>query len=750
MSFAKFSLESLQFITDLGVAEDRDYRIRDRIASCESLGLNVPDFEENQEWFNTSQALSFKDNLTGKIVILDFFTYCCVNCMHVLPDLHCVEQRYSVENGVAVVGVHSAKFNNEKVSSNIHNAIQRYDIRHPVINDDEATMWSKMEIQCWPTFVIVSPEGRCLLFLVGEGHREILLDFVRVALDYYQEKGLIKSHSLPIKFTDVPNNTQLKFPGKVCTVGQDLAISDTGNHRILIVTKDGIIKRTIGSSEKGFRDATEKEALFNAPQGLCFSEKFLFVADTENHAIRKINLEENVVSTVAGTGIQGRDKEGGNAGIDQDISSPWDIAIGPAPGKGENGSDAVLYIAMAGTHQIWSLFLQDGAWLKSSAQKAGTCIRFAGSGNEENRNNSYPHKASFAQPSGLTVATLVNGKKFIYVADSESSCVRSLELAKGAVKACIGGERDPMELIVDLMLYTTSDDCYCRCCHRGLRHSTTQTVVNLFAYGDSDGKGIEAKLQHPLAVVFNSKDGLVYIADSYNHKIKTVDPSTCTSQTLAGTGKSGLVDGDLLHAQFNEPGGLEISGDGKELYVADTNNHCIRIIDLERKIVKRLDIRVASDQPDAAPASIGHLPSNVHAKKRLAPKRTPVEELEASTVNLNQPINIRVSIQLPDGCHYTDEVPSCFAVYQEDEDGANVAELTTGNIDADGSIEKSVHVHNVNGKFQATILIDGLIYYCSSSGVCLMGSFVLKQKLFHNIEFVNDDISITFNTILRI
>ncbi len=90
---------------------------------------------------------------------------------------------------MVVVGVHSAKFDNEKVSSNIKNAIQRYSIIHAVVNDSDATMWSRMGVQCWPTFVIVSPEGKCLLYLVGEGHRETLMSFVKVAVGYYKKKG---------------------------------------------------------------------------------------------------------------------------------------------------------------------------------------------------------------------------------------------------------------------------------------------------------------------------------------------------------------------------------------------------------------------------------------------------------------------------------------------------------------------------------------------------------------------------------
>uniref|UniRef100_A0ACB8F9P7 NHL repeat-containing protein 2 n=1 Tax=Sphaerodactylus townsendi TaxID=933632 RepID=A0ACB8F9P7_9SAUR len=211
----------------------------------------------------------------------------------------------------------------------------------------------------------------------------------------------------------------------------------------------------------------------------------------------------------------------------------------------------VLWIAMAGTHQIWALMLESGKLSKGSDLKKGTCLRFAGSGNEENRNNAYPHKAGFAQPSGLSLAA-EEPWNCLFVADSESSTVRTISMKDGAVKHLVGGERDPM---------------------------------NLFAFGDVDGAGINAKLQHPLGVAWDRRRNLLYIADSYNHKIKFVDPKMKNCATLAGTGEAGNVTGSNLTSTFNEPGGLCVEDKGCLLYVADTNNHQIKVLDLETQIV---------------------------------------------------------------------------------------------------------------------------------------------------------------------
>lgn len=151
----------------------------------------VPDFPEGLEWLNCQEqdTPSFKNNLRGKLCVLDFFTYCCINCMHILPDLHALEAKHSIEDGVVVIGVHSAKFENEKVSSNILNAVLRYGISHPVVNDSDAFLWNAMEIACWPTLVIVGPNGENLLSLVGEGHKKTLMQFVDVALTWYKSEG---------------------------------------------------------------------------------------------------------------------------------------------------------------------------------------------------------------------------------------------------------------------------------------------------------------------------------------------------------------------------------------------------------------------------------------------------------------------------------------------------------------------------------------------------------------------------------
>jgi len=261
-----------------------------------------------------------------------------------------------------------------------------------------------------------------------------------------------------------------------------------------------------------------------------------------------------------------------------------------------------------------------------SELKKGTCLRFAGSGNEENRNNAYPHKAGFAQPSGLSLAP-EDPWSCLFVADSESSTVRTVSLKDGAVKHLVGGERDPM---------------------------------NLFAFGDVDGEGISAKLQHPLGVTWDKKRNLLYVADSYNHKIKVVDPKTKNCSTLAGTGDaSNVITSSFTESTFNEPGGLCI-GENGQLYVADTNNHQIKVMDLETKTISVLPLF----RPDNAVVDGPFLVEKQRTLPKL-PKSAPNIRLSPVAASPGQTLQFRLRLDLPSGAELTEGVPSCWFLTAE-------------------------------------------------------------------------------------
>lgn len=640
----------------------------------------VKDFQKGLEWFNVSEPLSFSSHLQGKLVLLDFFTYCCINCMHVLPDLKDIENDFSIEDGLVVIGVHSAKFDNEKQSKNIMAAVQRYNISHPVVNDHDSVMWKNCEVCCWPTLLLLGPNANPIVMFMGEGHKNILQLIIRNALTYYKSQKLISNHKIPFKsaYHFLPDlKGPLLFPGKITsylnpkTNTEILGISDTGNNRILIVESDGTVIHQIGGSNIGYKDGDFEEALFNAPQGLVFrSDREVFIADTENHAIRKVDLINKLVTTVVGTGDQGNDYKGGNEGAIQEISSPWDVCMYKLDGK------EILLIAMAGVHQIWGLFLDKVNWWKNQSYAAGTCAAIAGSGREENKNNAYPTAAGFAQPSGLA---LCEKTKALFIADSESSSVRKLSLVDGKVSAVVGGDINPR---------------------------------NLFAFGDKDGKQYDAKLQHVLGLAKPKTADIVFVADTYNHKIKKIDITNNTVSTMT------------IPETFNEPAGMCMSTNGKKLYVADTNNHTIKIVCLDDKLsvteVTNLNLKFSSKLLHSTDRSIHDIYSN-------------------KPVNLNAKggkLILTINFELGSGIGLTNEAPQSWKIQIPDSSWSCVPTSGTNVLNVD--IVLSVPP----GELDQVTNID-IVYKLMTckSDICIPKKFIIRQP----IHFT-DDALITLDT----
>ena len=485
-------------------------------------------------WLNTAGPISLHKDLRGKVVLLDFWTYCCINCMHVLPDLEYLEKKYP--NELVVVGVHSAKFDNEKESGNIRKAILRYEISHPVINDADMIVWRKYGVSSWPSLAVIDPEGYYCGTVSGEGNRELLDTVVAKLIEYHRAKKTLDE--TPTTF-DLERNrapaTPLKFPGKVLadTQGGRLFISDSNHNRIVVTSLDGQLQDVIGAGSIGAADGSYAKAQFDHPQGMCLIGETLYVADTENHLLRTVNLKAKTVHTLAGTGEQAAFRSVGGDLLTSALNSPWDVLP----------IDDVLYIAMAGPHQIWSHKLG-----------SGTIQPYAGSGREDITNGALAD-ATLAQPSGLAT----DGTS-LFVCDSEGSSIRRISTRKNN------------SLLRPEGLVTTVAGA-----------SDLPRGRTLFEFGDIDGPIAKARLQHPLGIAYY--DGNLLIADSYNHKIREVHLKNKRVDTWLGDGKPGH---SLEPVQLSEPSGLSISGDN--LYIADTNNHRILVSDLKTRTTKELVI----------------------------------------------------------------------------------------------------------------------------------------------------------------
>ena len=304
--------------------------------------FDAPSFEGGHGWLNTSEPLDWQ-KLKGKVVLIDFWTYCCINCIHVLPDLEYLENKYP--NELVVIGVHSAKFENEQDTSAIRSAIQRYEIKHPVINDADMKVWQKFGSRSWPTLVIVDPEGKYIGYVSGEGNRKTLDSVISKLIEYHRSKGTLNEEPLKFELESAKlAETPLQFPGKVLADAENnwLFISDSNHNRIVVSQLDGTLVDVIGHGKAGLKDGSYTEAQFDHPQGMELVGTKLYVADTENHAIRVIDLMKKTVETLAGNGKQASFRHPGGSLKEVSLNSPWAISE----------LDGTLYIAMAGPHQL--------------------------------------------------------------------------------------------------------------------------------------------------------------------------------------------------------------------------------------------------------------------------------------------------------------------------------------------------------------------------------------------------------------
>lgn len=379
-----------------------------------------------------------------------------------MPFLHGFENKYASKE-VLVLGVHSPKFDNEKSLENIAKAMIRHEILHPVCNDSELKLWNYLSISCWPTITIIGPNGELLFFIVGEKAIQNYLElYVDVCLEYFTKKkqlNLNKKHLLPIVLLkDQNKENSLNYPTKLALSPDEtkLSIANTLSNSIIISTNFGYVEFIIGSN-CGFKDGSFEHASFNYPQGMAwFDNNTIYVCDTGNNAIRKIDLISKNVETIA-----------------EHLNSPWDIIY--------SSNDNRLYIAMPGFHQIWTIILsKQGDIVNNTHHPFGSCICFAGDGEEKKRNHRSLLKSSFAQPTGLTL-----NSNAIYVADSESSSIRIIDLLENSVSTLIGGSFDPSDL---------------------------------FAFGDIDGIGKQCRLQHCMGVCTFNAD-TIFVADTFNHKV---------------------------------------------------------------------------------------------------------------------------------------------------------------------------------------------------------------------------------------
>lgn len=531
-----------------------------RVRASELVGRN---------WLNTGGKSLDLESLRGKIVLLDFWTFCCINCLHVLDELRPLEQQYS--DVLVTVGVHSPKFEHEADPVALAAAVERYEIRHPVLDDPELDTWKAYTARAWPTLVVIDPEGYIVAHLSGEGHADGLAVLIPELIAEHEAKGTLHRGDGPYVAPE-PTSGTLRFPGKALFlpdgrgVGSASAagswlVTDTGHHRLVELSTDfQTVLATYGSGDKGHADGNAATARFNEPQGLVLLPEDVaaetgydvVIADSVNHRLRGLSLADGTVSTLAGNGVQ-RLLETGPARVDEEgaaygarlepdplqvsLSSPWDVVW-------STKLHAVV-VAMAGVHQIFSFDPRSGA------------VSIVAGNGLEGLLDGAAEEAWFAQSSGL--AEDADGN--IWVADSETSALRKLVIGDGGA-------------------------------------ITVESAVGkgLFDFGFRDGKASEARLQHPLGVTV-LPDGSVAIADTYNGAVRRYDPASGTVSTLA-RGLSEPSDVIVDHTQ--------VAGAEPLLVVVEANKHQLVYVPIPKE-AQQVDEGAAQTHRPKTPVAAGLL-----------------------------------------------------------------------------------------------------------------------------------------------
>ncbi|MFD4758440.1 NHL domain-containing thioredoxin family protein [Streptomyces sp. NPDC058439] len=451
--------------------------------------VRAPELIGKGGWLNTGGKELTLADLRGKCVVVDFWTFCCVNCLHVLDELRELEEKH--RDTVVIIGVHSPKFVHEAEHQAVVDAVERYEVHHPVLDDPELATWKQYAVRAWPTLVVIDPEGYIVAQHAGEGHAHAIEKLVEELETEHGAKGTLRRGDGPYVAPE-PVATHLRFPGKALLLPDGgFLVSDTTRHRLVEIERDGeTVRRHVGTGDRGFTGGGPDEVRFSEPQGLAvLPDGRIAIADTVNHAIRALDPTTGVTTTLAGTGRQwwqGSPTTGPAREVD--LSSPWDVAW---------FADR-LWIAMAGVHQLWTYDPATGT------------VRVAAGTTNEGLVDGPADEAWFAQPSGL--ATSADGER-LWVADSETSALRYVE-------------RDGTGFVV-----------------------RTAVGTGLFDFGHRDGGAEQALFQHPLGVTA-LPDGSVAVCDTYNHALRRYDPVSAEVTTLATDlrepSDAVLADGDLV------------------------------------------------------------------------------------------------------------------------------------------------------------------------------------------------------------
>jgi thiol-disulfide isomerase/thioredoxin len=428
--------------------------------------VRAPELQGSGGWINTDAPLSLRD-LRGRVVVLDFWTFCCINCLRVVEELRKLEERFG--DRLVVIGVHSPKFPHESDHAAVERAVARHRIVHPVLDDPDLETWQQYGVRAWPTLVVIDPDGYVVAMASGEGNGEALGGVIEQLLDGRADLAVGPAFT-PVRRGAGPT---LAFPGKVASDGGSrVAIADTGNDRVLVCDLDGRVLLTFNG--------------FHQPQGVRFDGERLLVCDT-------------VAGEVISLALPGGDRTVLVSGL----RSPWDCL---------RLDDGRVAVAEAGMHRIVAV-----------PAEGGPAVAIAGTGAEGLRDGPAT-SAHLAQPSGLT--RLAGGA--LAFADSEVSALRVLR--DGAVETLVGhglfewgsddGDRDSARLQHPLGVAALAGG--------GIAVADTfNSLVRIWDSGQLRTVGLQESVDEPggLDVL---PDGRLIVADTNHQRVITIDVGSGT------------------------------------------------------------------------------------------------------------------------------------------------------------------------------------------------------------------------------
>lgn len=448
-----------------------------------------------------------------------------ITAQHVIDRIN--QAAPSINDYCTQIGIHCPIYNYDSSNVGITAFIDEHRPIFPFVVDNDRSLQKHFNVHKLP----------CSLLLLPDQKEAVFFDTLSI-YDSLEQTLLALISKYPPHPTEValpqpePKETTLLFPVKIDYVknyedAPALLIADSGHHRILVARTDGTIVTQIGSGIPDLKDGNFEEACFNRPHGVLYDDTTnrLFIADRYNHTLRVVDLTKKTVTTAAGNGTWGHTHMVASANIPRStpLSAPYDLSFFMR-------RDFIV-IAQPSTHTLWGY--------ESISNRLRPLI---GNGLNALKIGKPPYN-SIMQPTGLC---LKRGELLLVDAAAHALC----SLQQLDVKPLVGNENTD--------------------------------------YGFSDGSLTEARLHYPCGTATNQKD--IFIADTYNHAIRSFDQKTGTLTTICGTGKPGTTISELKTTEFNAPKGLVAVDD--MLYVADTNNHRIVTIDTKTNTSSVLELRI--------------------------------------------------------------------------------------------------------------------------------------------------------------